>query len=476
MSEARTKLPLCVDLDGTLVRSDLLVESCLALMVKRPLAALLIPLWLLRGKAYLKEQVSQRVELDVSSLPYRSDLLRYIVDEHNRGRTVVLATAAHRLLAEQVAAHLGAFDRVLATEAGVNLSGSAKLQRLQSEFGERGFVYAGNERKDLGVWRGAGEAILVDVPAGLVREVEAIVPVAAQYPPQPGRITEYLRLMRVHQWLKNLLIFLPLLAAHQLGDMQLVAHCVIAFVAFGFCASSVYLMNDLFDLPSDRRHPRKRLRAFAAGRISVFRGLALIPLLLVVGFGLAAFVSPLFTVVLFGYYLTTVAYSLWAKRRPVFDVMFLAGLYTARILAGSAAIQIAPSFWLLAFSMFLFLSLALVKRYAELVAMADAGRHRAAGRGYFTTDLPLVQSLGTASGYMAVLVLALYINSMDIFKLYHRPQVMWLTCPLLLFWISRVWLKTHRGEMHDDPIVFAVKDRISQLVAVMSFLIMLTAT
>lgn len=476
MNQLVTDLPLCVDLDGTLITSDLLLESALELIARRPLTALQMPLWLLRGKANLKEQIAARVQLDVSLLPYRADLLEYITKEHDRGRTVVLATASHRTIAEQVAAHLGVFDRILATENGVNLSGEGKGRRLVEEFGERGFVYAGNERKDLHVWRNAGQAILVGAPSAVQREAQMLLPIAATYASEPRNAKQYLRAFRLHQWLKNFLIFLPLVAAHRLSDATLAVNCLIAFLAFGFCASSVYLLNDLLDLGSDRKHPRKRLRPFASGQADLLTGLVLIPLLLLVSFALALALPPLFGIVLAGYFATTVVYSVWAKRRAIFDVMFLAGLYTVRILAGSAAISIAPSFWLLAFSMFIFLSLALVKRYGELIGLSGTGARHASGRGYLTADLPILQSMGAASGYMAVLVLALYINSPDIAKLYRHPTLMWLSCPLLLFWISRVWLKAQRGEMHDDPIVFAVTDRVSQLIAVFSFLVIVVAT
>ena len=476
MNDLATDLPLCVDLDGTLIKSDLLLESALGLLAQRPLAALQMPLWLLRGKANLKQQIAERVQLDVSLLPYRTDLLEYITREHQRGRTVVLATASHRTVAEQVAAHLGVFDRVMATENGMNLSGAGKGRRLVEEFGERGFVYAGNERKDLQVWRSAGQAILVGVAPSVQREAQMLLPIAGTYQSDHGTAKQYLRALRLHQWLKNFLIFLPLVAAHRLTDVTLAVNCVIAFLAFGFCASSVYLLNDLVDLEADRKHARKRLRPFASGQASVLTGLLLIPFLLLLSFVLALALPPLFGAVLAGYFATTVLYSLWAKRRAIFDVMFLAGLYTVRILAGAAAIAIAPSFWILAFSMFIFLSLALVKRYGELIGLNGTGAHRASGRGYLTADLPVLQSMGAASGYMAVLVLALYINSPDISKLYQHPKLMWLSCPLLLFWISRVWLKAQRGEMHDDPIVFAVTDRVSQLIAVFSFLVIVAAT
>jgi 4-hydroxybenzoate polyprenyltransferase len=255
----------------------------------------------------------------------------------------------------------------------------------------------------------------------------------------------------------------------------LLLRSVQGFIAFGFCASSVYLLNDLLDLTSDRKYPRKRMRPFASGRADVVTGIVLVPILLAIGIAIALTLPRTFLLTLVGYYTATLIYSLWAKRRVMVDVMLLAGLYTVRILAGAAAVSIVPSFWLLAFSMFLFLSLALVKRYSELISIGAASEHGLSGRDYETTDLPILSALGSASGYMAVLVLALYINSPDIAKLYRIPEAVWLLCPVLLFWISRVWVKAQRGEVHDDPIIFALKDRVSQVLGLIGLAIIVGA-
>lgn len=473
---ASADIPLCVDLDGTLIESDLLVESCLALVAKHPIVAFQLPLWLLRGRAYLKEQIAARAEMNVSLLPYRADFLQFLKQEHERGRILVLATASHRLLADKVSAYLGIFSRVLATENGVNLSGDNKRRCLVEEFGEGGFDYAGNEQKDLHVWRDARQAILVAAPAHVEARVKKLIPVSARYGAYGHRWLQYLRAMRPYQWLKNLLVFLPLIVSHRISELQLLVHAATAFVAFGLCASSAYLLNDLLDLPSDRTHPRKRGRPFASGRASVSTGLALVPILLLTAIAISLSLPKLFLLILLGYYTATLLYSFWAKRRVIVDVMFLAGLYTTRILAGAAAVVIVPSFWLLAFSMFIFLSLALVKRYSELIAVKISGQEIVAGRGYQTSDLPMLPSLGAASGYMAVLVLALYVNSPDITKLYRIPQAIWLLCPMLLFWISRIWLKAQRGQVHDDPIIFALKDRVSRILGFCALVIIVAAS
>jgi 4-hydroxybenzoate polyprenyltransferase len=325
------------------------------------------------------------------------------------------------------------------------------------------------------VWAHARRAFVVNAGASLARAAAARCEVEQHWPAKGGGLRTWLRALRLHQWLKNLLVFIPLLASHRLlqADALIASGC--GFLAFGLCASGVYLLNDLLDLPSDRLHPRKRLRPFAAGTLSLLKGALLAPLLAVAGLALAWWAEPRFALVLAAYYGLTLAYSLRLKRVVMLDVIVLAALYTVRIIGGTVVIAAALSFWLLAFSMFIFLSLALLKRHTELSAMLAAGRTDAAGRGYAVEDLPLLQSLGASSGYMAVLVLALYINSAESIALYGRPQVLWLLCPLILYWVSRAWVIAHRGAMDDDPVVFAATDRVSQLVALLCAVIALMA-
>lgn len=276
-------------------------------------------------------------------------------------------------------------------------------------------------------------------------------------------IRDWLKALRVHQWIKNLLVLVPLLAAHRYGEWPLLQSAMIAFLAFSLCASSVYILNDILDVADDRLHPTKRNRPFASGRLSAKAGAFVAPLLLIVAFVLAFLCLPMnFLGVLAAYYAVTLAYSVQLKRRMVFDVVALASLYTLRIVAGAAAVGVPLSFWLLALSMFMFLSLALVKRYAELFQIrAAGGEEKARGRGYYSSDLEMIASLGAASGYMSVMVLALYINDARTEELYSNVKVIWLACPLLLTWITRMWMMTHRGFMNDDPVVFAIRDRIS---------------
>ncbi len=455
--------PLVIDLDGTLLRSDLLYETFLLHLRDRPLRLLAPLFWLKNGKAALKEGLARATSIDVSVLPYDDAVLELISGARSGGRRVVLATASHRLLADQVADHLGIFDEVIATEGDRNLSADVKRETLVTRYGESGFDYAGNSRDDLPVWRAARHAYVVNASAAVAGMAQANGNVVQTMQAQSRSGVDWAKAMRWHQWLKNVLIFLPLLAAHKFYDQRTIFQALVAFVCFGMCASSVYLLNDLLDLGDDRHHKRKRTRPFAAGRLPIRSGLILFPVLLVLAFGVSSWLlRPLFGVGLLGYYVMTLGYSMWLKRKMVVDVITLAALYTIRIIAGAIALDIPLSFWLLAFSMFMFLSLALMKRYTELLVLRTNGTQaKIRGRGYVADDLAMLASMGAAAGYMAVMVLALYINDPGTVQLYRHPKAIWLACPLLLAWISRTWMLAHHGRMHDDPVVFAVRDRIS---------------
>jgi len=454
-------------LDGTLVRSDLLVESVIALLTINPLLVFFLPFWMLRGKAYLKQQIANRVAIDPASLPYNKPFLAWLRQQKKAGRQIVLATASNMKFAVAVAGHLKLFDMVLASDSENNLSGDGKLAKLRDEFGDRNFDYAANSKPDLKIWRRANAAIVVNAGSGVLSAVEKHTPIAKIFDDRAERPRHYLRAIRPHQWLKNLLVFAPMILSHRLFEPQLIVAACIAFVAFGLCASSVYLLNDILDLAADRRHPRKRLRPFASGAIALLHGVALAPVLLAGALALSLLLPPLFTAVLGLYYLTTLVYSLFIKRTVLFDVIVLAGLFTFRLLAGSAAVGIPLSFWLVAFSMFLFLSLALVKRYVELRMLPNELGRQLAGRGYEAVDLETLAQFGIVSGYMAVLVLALYIDSQAVNLLYGNPEVIWFLCPLVLYLVSRIWLLARRGEMNDDPVLFAISDRHS--LAVVAF-------
>lgn len=457
-------IPLCIDLDGTLLRSDLLIESALASMRRNPLDALRSIAWLCKGRAHLKRRLASRARLDVDRLPYDERVLEWLRNG-SADRRKVLCTAADQELADAVAEHVGGFDEVLASDGARNLSGQAKAELLAMRFGDRGFDYAGDAEADLHVWKRARRAVVVNAAATLPDRVREVCEVERVFEREGGGWREALRALRPHQWLKNLLVFLPMLAAHVLFVPGAAARALLAFASFCLCASAAYVVNDLFDLQADREHPRKRSRPFAAGTLRIRDGVTAAPLLASVAVALAFALSAEFALVLLCYAAVTLAYSLYLKRVAILDVVTLAGLYTVRIIGGAFAIPVPASFWLLAFSMFLFLSLAMVKRYAEVHSVAGEGRSQVAGRGYAAQDLPLIETLGASSGYLSVLVLALYINSTASEALYRHHEYLWGLTPALLYWISRVWLIARRGGMHDDPLVFAVTDRVSLVVA-----------
>ncbi len=474
LDRSSSSLPLVVDLDGTLVRTDLLLESLFALLRQNPLYLFVLPFWLLKGRAYLKQQLSRRFTFDASLLPYNLKLLDRLNAEHTQGRQLILATGSDERIAQRVADYLHLFNTVLASDGIVNLSGRRKRDRLVNQFGERGFDYAGNGRRDLTVWSSARKAIVVSSSRPFFRRVARVAEIESRFAGQEGWLRPYLHALRLHQWLKNLLVFVPLVMAHRFQEIDLLAKASLAFFAFGFCASSVYLLNDLVDLSADRHHPRKRQRPFASGKLSLLWALLSIPLLIGLSFLFCLFLPRAFLGMLAIYFSLNLLYSFCLKRIALLDVSVLAGLYTLRVMAGSASVMIWPSSWLLAFSTFLFLSLALVKRYAELVVMeAESGVIQV--RGYQIVDKALVASLGSGSGYVAVLVLAIYISSGVAEIHYTRHQVVWLLCPLLLYWISYIWLIAHRGGMHDDPLVFTVRDRVSRIVILIGALLLALA-
>lgn len=465
---AEKRPPLAIDLDGTLLRTDSLVESFLSLARTTPLKSVLAVPILLRGRAALKSWIAQRANLDPSTLPYNQELIEWLHAERGRGRRILLVTAADHRVAESIGQHCALFDEVLASDGKLNLKGENKATALVERFGESGFDYAGDSSADVAVWRRARRAIVVG-GAALERAASQVATVERRFQPSRNRTKAVVSAMRPHQWVKNLLIFLPLLAAHEVSNGPALIAALLAFLAFGLTASAVYLLNDLLDLPSDRAHPRKCRRPFAAGDLPLAWGLGLAPMLLAAALTLSLLFLPVaFVLVLSGYFILTSAYSLALKRMPILDVITLAGLYTVRVIAGAAAVAIPPSFWLLAFSMFIFLSLALSKRFTELRGLQERGELTAVGRGWHVDDLPLVDSLGASTGVACVLVLALYIDSAPARALYQTPEALWFICPLLLYWMSRLWFKTHRGEMHDDPVVFALRDRVSLIVGVLT--------
>ncbi len=470
------QVPLAVDLDGTLIRTDMMWESLVRLLRKNPLTAVCSLFGLLRGRAYFKQQLAARIQVDPTSVPYHEPFLRWLQEQKHNGRTLVLATASDISMAKPIAAHVGLFAEVMASDGKTNLRNAAKRNALTRQFGERGFDYAGNSRDDLGVWSGAREAVVVNAPAVLARCAAETTKVRQTFLDQSSRARSLGRALRPHQWIKNLILFVPVLTAHKLEDKNILFQTTLAFVAFCLAASAVYLLNDLLDLEADRHHATKRQRPFASGDLPLPYGLVGAPLLLFGALGLACFLSPRFALVTAIYFFISTTYSWRLKQIALLDVLFLAGLYTLRLVAGHVATGIAWSNWLLAFSMFIFLSLALMKRYQEIQTVREQNGHEIKGRGYTAQHHSSVVTLGIVSGIAAVIVLGLYVNSAQVVKLYSHPQLLLLACPLLLAWICRVWLLTYRGQMHDDPTAFAFKDWGSYLIGALTLVVMWLAT
>jgi len=464
---------LCVDLDGTLVATDLLWESLVSTLRRAPWRLLAAPFWLVRGRACLKQNLASGAAVDFATLPYRPEVLAFVNSEHQRGRRVVLATAAHESLAAGVSKHLGIFFDVIASDGVTNLKGRSKAAALSSRFGAGNFDYIGNDSADIPCWECAAEAITT-APIRVAR-----VPNLRSLDAKGQGVTSYgralLKALRPHQWLKNILILVPVLAAHTLNRETGIT-AALAFISFSLCASGGYVLNDLLDVTSDRLHSRKRNRPFASGRLPISTGVFLLLSTWIVGFGVAAILLPPAFVVIVGIYLlTTAAYSIRLKREPVLDVMVLAGLYVIRVLAGGVAGGIPVSTWLLAFTLFVSLSLAFLKRFIEVSEHKAQGVVDVPGRGYRTDDAVWLHSAGLSSAFLASVVLAIYANNADIVRLYSHPDRLLLICPLLLYWATRTWLKAHRHELHDDPVVAVALDRVTYVIAAIAAAVVLSA-
>ncbi len=474
-------LPLYVDLDGTLIRSDLLWESLCLLARERPSLLARLPVWLLAGKAGFKARLASQVAPDPATLPYRPEVLAYVESERRHGRRVVLASASNRVLVAAVADHLALFDGVLASDGSTNLSGDEKRVRIEADAGSgraaTTFEYMGNSRADLPIWRRAEVVTLVSPSRAAQRGIAATGRPHEIIATQQSPWRAALRAIRMYQWAKNALLFAPLLLAHQLGDLARLRDVLLTFAGFCATASAGYLLNDLLDIEADRQHIRKRERPLASGMLPIPFAILLIVGLLGGGFGASLLLLPsACTAMLAAYLLLTLSYSFYFKQRLMLDVLLLAGLYTHRVLTGGVAAAVPLSPWLLAFSTFFFLSLALVKRYVELLAARTRERENVSRRAYEVGDLSLVETMGVACGYISVLVLCLFVNSDEVSKLYRTPDLLWLMCPIMLYWISRVWLLARRGELHDDPVLFATTDRNSYFAGALIGAVVMAAT
>ncbi|MGA3087084.1 MAG: UbiA family prenyltransferase [Terriglobales bacterium] len=461
---AKEKSPvLCVDLDGTLIRGNLLWECVLVLLKTYPLRLLLLPFWLLGGRASFKRRLATQVCVDPARLCYRQQVLDLLASEKTAGRTLVLATAADRRLAEAVSDYLGIFDAVHASDGELNLKGAEKAAFLAQHYARTGFDYVGDSSADLAVWRSARAAYVVGTEAR-ARQAAAVTTVKEILLEPQATIHTWTKALRGHHWAKNTLLFLPLLLSHNLAPASIV-RTLYAFVLYGGCASGLYILNDLLDLHSDREHPWKRERPFARGEISIPQGLLALSVLLFLTLGLACYVDFYFGLVLLAYAALTMLYSLYLKKIALLDVFVLSSFYSFRILAGAFISDTPLSQWFLAFSMFFFLSLAMAKRYSELLHASDLVKAGNSGRGYHTGDRELLLSLGVGSSFSAVVIFSLYVHSPEVRLLYGSPEFLFLLCPIVLYWLSRNWLLAHRGELKEDPVTLAIRDPVSYGVA-----------
>lgn len=455
-------VPLIVDLDGTLIRTDMLLESLVAVVIRRPTKLGSLMLSLIRGRAQFKKDAGLHYVFNSRTLPFRQEVLGLIHERSAIGDEIVLATAATEGIAKQIADHLGVFSQVISSSDNVNLSGGTKASLLIERYGIGGFDYVGNSVKDEQVWNASRKKYLAG-NSPRARRVFNRFPDGTKLV-ERGEMksaAKWLRAMRVHQWVKNLLLFAPAIAAHEVLSPAIVWDLTVAFVSISIMASAVYLINDIVDIEADRVHPTKKFRPIPSGDVSIGAAASVAIILCVGSFSVSLALPVEFSFSLVLYFALTTLYTFWLKRVLLVDVLTLALLYTIRVVAGGLAVGISVSAWLLAFSFFLFLSLSFLKRASELALIQKPEVLLLNRRAYEIRDLPIVNSLGIGSGLVSTLVLALYLDSETVTLLYAAPQFLWLSVPLLTFWISWVWLKSGRGEVDHDPILFALKDRVS---------------
>jgi 4-hydroxybenzoate polyprenyltransferase len=462
MTTLNQDIPLCVDLDDTLVSTDTLWESIFVLLRINPLYIFLLPFWILKGKAYFKHQIAQRVSLNIAILPYRTEIVDFLKKQKQQGRTLILATAAHETIAHAVAEHLALFDDVLANNEKLNLKGVNKRNELEKRFGYQGFDYIGDSKADIPIFQAARTPYIVTASPRLLKKLDFPAPEQI-FLIKPVCTKTWLKVLRAHQWVKNLLIFVPLIVSHEFFIADKLIASSLAFLAFSLTASAGYIFNDLMDLEADRQHPTKCKRPFAAGTIPIQRSILFFFALLILS-SLISFLwlpSGFFGMVML-YLLITLTYSFYLKRKMILDVIILAGLFTHRILSGGMAASIYISDWLLLFSVFFFTSLAFLKRYIELLRLKDKKDMTGIkNRDYYVLDIDFVANFGITSAYLSVLVFSMYIYSDATAAKYSSPFVLWAICPALLYWITRVWFLANRRSLQDDPVVFALKDGVT---------------
>ena len=464
--QIKEQLPLYVDLDGTLIKSDV-AQELIVQLIARP------DLWragrraMAQGRAALKRFLSENLSFDAAALPYTEAVLDYIKAEKEKGRRVVLATAADQLVADQVAEHLGCFDGIIASSADHNLKGDAKLDAIRAD-ADGDFEYLGNDTPDLVIWKDAARVGIVNAPsrvkARALQDAEASLVVEDR----PSVARGIIKAMRPHQWAKNVLVLLPLFFSHSYLNPGMLGAALLAMAVFSMCASAIYIINDLLDIEADRKHERKRNRPFAAGILSPKHGLLASGGLLATAFAVSLWqFNPMVTALFALYILTTTLYSTWFKHKAAIDIVVLTGLYALRIFVGGVVIGVIVSPSLLNFSLFFFASLALMKRFTEIQKL-EKSKTKDKVRGYYLLDNQTILPMGITAGGLSVLTLTQYFGTEFVATTYGAPELLWLTAPLVLFWIFRAWLLAMRAQIDDDPVVFALRDKVSRIAILMS--------
>jgi 4-hydroxybenzoate polyprenyltransferase/phosphoserine phosphatase len=455
-------IPLALDLDGTLIATDTLHECLLRHFRNAPQDLLKAPLWLVGGRAHFKQRVADALtQDDIDALPVTTGLVDLAQREAEKGRKIILATAANRAIAEKVRARFPFISEVLASDGAENLKGEAKAALLERHCPD-GFIYAGDSEADLHVWRRAKGAIVVERGRRLSAKAQQATPVVARIRPEGRRVSVLRRALRLHQWAKNALVFVPLVLGGQFLSPQAWMAAAVAFLAMGLLASGTYIANDMWDLAEDRRHWSKKKRPLASGQLSLARGVVLLTLCGMAAFLLATLDGPGAVATLCVYLSMSLFYSYKFKREPIVDVLLLAGMFTMRLVLGQVVTDVSLSPWLLVFSMFIFLSLSLVKRHTEVARMVEHGHRKVLGRGYVAGDAPLLLAFGVSASMGAVLIMVLYLIQEAFQAQFYRHSAMLWGFPMVIFlFLGRIWLKCQRKELHDDPVAFALKDRVS---------------
>jgi len=467
-----TEEVIAVDLDGTLVCTDLLWESLLLFIKKNPLFLFFLPIWFIQGgKALVKVKLADRVQPDIATLPYSNQLIAFLKQARQEGKKLILASGSDERIVKAVSDHLRLFDKSFGTTSDCNLKGLKKWEAINSYLNKKPFSYIGNEKSDMSLWVKSEKAYVVTRSKKLIRSIRKNCGEIHIFD-RPGKIKAIFRALRPYQWSKNFLIFVPLFLAHQITDLTKLVSCILAFFVFSFCASAFYILNDLFDLKADRRHEKKKSRPFATGDLSIPNGLVIAFVSLGISIYLGVyFLTFQFLFVLLLYCMFTLLYSLFFKKIIILDAIVLSIFYTLRIFAGGIAASVEVSPWLLAFSVFFFLSLAFVKRFVELKDNKKNNIEKPDGRNYHIDDMFLIQSSGISSGFMSVLVFFIYItNSQVVRELYSNTLLLWFIGPLLIYWLNRMWFLAQRGTVDSDPVLFAIKDFTSWIMGLLTIL------